>query len=293
MAGKTNGRQRGHAPVKCEHVTAFIDVGQKLLYHAVAAWEADFTGYVISYGTYPDQPISYFTSRDVDRTLRRVHHGMGVEGAIYAGLEALTGELLAKEWPRDDGAVMRIGRCLIDQGWQTDVVQQFCRQSEHAAVLMPARGHGITASHKPISEYGRHRGDNIDHHWWIPSVRRKRALRHVEMDTNYWKSFVHERLPTAIGDPGCLSIFGRKAVRHRLFAEHLTAEYRVRTEGRGRTVDACKLPAHRPDNHWGDCVVGCAVAASMQGAERIGAAVQTGGKEKKQLKLSELQRTEH
>ncbi|NLW49349.1 MAG: hypothetical protein GXY85_00715 [Candidatus Brocadiaceae bacterium] len=319
MAGKTNGRQRSQVPVKCGHVTAFIDVGQKLLYYVVAAWEAGFTGYVIEYGTYPEQPISYFTSRDVDRTLRRLHQGMGVEGAIYAGLEALTGELLSKEWPRDDGAVMRIGRCLIDQGWQTDVVHQFCRQSEHAAVLMPARGHGITASQKPISEYDRHRGDKIGHHWWIPSVTRKRALRHVEVDTNsacersertsrapakagasaaggcdassahnYWKSFVHERLATAMGDPGCLSIFGRKAVQHRLFAEHVTAEYRVRTEGRGRTVDEWKLPAHKPDNHWFDCVVGCAAAASMQGVQRVGAAVQPPG-ERKRLKLSELQ----
>ena len=40
---------------------------------------------------------------------------MGVDGAIYAKLEAPTGELLGKEWPRDDGAIMRIGLCLIDQ----------------------------------------------------------------------------------------------------------------------------------------------------------------------------------
>jgi len=91
-----------------------------------------------------------------------------------------------------------------------------------------------------------------------------------------------------MGDPGCLSIFGRKAVQHRLFAEHVTAEYRVRTEGRGRTVDEWKLPAHKPDNHWFDCVVGCAAAASMQGVQRVGAAVQPPG-ERKRLKLSELQ----
>ncbi len=92
----------------------------------------------------------------------------------------------------------------------------------------------------------------------------------------------------AMGYPSCLSIFGRKAVEHRLFAEHLSAEYRVRTEGRGHTVDERKLPAHKPDNHWFDCVVGCA-AASMRGVERIGAAVQPQGK-RKHLKLSELQR---
>jgi len=283
-------RQRGLVPVKCEHLTAYVDVGQKVLFYVVAAWESDFTGYVIDYGAYPAQNRSYFTVREVERTLRRVHQGMGVEGAIYAGLEALTGRLLGKEWPRDDGAVMRIGLCMVDQGWQTDVVHQFCRQSEHAALLMPARGHGVTASQKPISEYDRHRGDRIGHHWWIPSVTRKRALRHVETDTNYWKSFVHERLATAMGDPGCLSIFGRKAMQHRLFAEHLTAEYRVRTEGRGRTVDEWKLPVHKPDNHWFDCVVGCAAGASMQGVERIGAAIRACD-ECPRLKLLALQKT--
>ena len=53
---------------------------------------------------------------------------------------------------------------------------------------------------------------------------------------------------------------------HRLFAEHLTAEYRVKTEGRGRSVDEWKSRPERGDNHWLDCLVGCAVAASMQGA---------------------------
>ena len=133
-----------------------------------------------------------------------------------------------------------------------------------AAVLVPSRGHRITASEKPISEYDRHRGDKIGHHWWIPSVRRKRSLRHVEVDTNYCKTFVHERLATAMGDPGCLSNFGRKAAQHRLFAEHLTAESRRQTEGRGRTVEEWKLPTHKPGNHWLDCVVGCAAGASMQ-----------------------------
>jgi phage terminase large subunit GpA-like protein len=92
-----------------------------------------------------------------------------------------------------------------------------------------------------------------------------------------------------MGDAGCLSIFGSKPIQHRLFGEHLTAEYRVQTEGRGRTVDEWKLPVQKPDNHWFDCLVGCAAAASMQGVERIGAQAAP-RLERKRLKLSELQR---
>ena len=85
-------------------------------------------------------------------------------------------------------------------------------------------------------------------------------------DTNYWKSFVHARLAVPMGDAGCLSLFGRKPDQHRLFAEHLTSEYRVKTEGRGRTVDEWKLRLDGLDNHWLDALVGCTVAASMEGA---------------------------
>ena len=53
---------------------------------------------------------------------------------------------------------------------------------------------------------------------------------------------------------------------HRLFADHLTAEYRVKAMAQGRIVDEWKLRATRPDNHWLDCLTGCAVAASIQGA---------------------------
>ena len=73
-----------------------------------------------------------------------------------------------------------------------------------------------------------------------------------------------------MGDRGCLSLFGNRPDQHRLFADHLTAEYRVKTEGRGWTVDAWKLRPERGDNHWFDCLVGCAVAASIQGVSLMG-----------------------
>src|SRR4029079_18090697 len=108
-------------------------------------------------------------------------------------------------------------------------------------------------------------GETLGFNWFIPNVTGKRAIRHVLFDANYWKSFVHARLKVALGDRGCLSLYGQEANQHRLLAEHLTAEYRVRTSGRGRTVDEWKLRPERADNHWLDCLVGAAVGASMQG----------------------------
>jgi len=92
-----------------------------------------------------------------------------------------------------------------------------------------------------------------------------------------------------MGDRGCLSLFGDNPNLHRLFAEHITAEYHVKTEGRGRTGDEWKLRAAAVDNHWLDCLVGCAVAASIQGAILPGTDVRQPHRRPK-LRLSELQR---
>jgi len=291
IASKANGHKRGEVPVGANHLTMFIDVQQKLLFYVVAAWEGDFTGYVIDYGAYPDQKRSYFTLKDAQRTLQSAAKGAGIEGAIYAGLEKLTDNHLGREWRRDDGAMMRIGLCVIDANWgtSTDVVYQFCRQSRHAAVLLPSHGRFVGASSLPFSEYKRRPGDRVGHNWRIPNVRGKRSVRHILFDTNYWKSFVHTRLGVSMGDRGCLSLFGREPETHRLLADHLTSEYRVRTEGRGRVVDEWKPRPETSENHWLDCLVGCAMGASIQGVELREMGLKAKA-ERKSVRLSDLQR---
>jgi hypothetical protein len=274
IAEKLNHLPRGTVPIGCSHLTMFVDVQANLLFYVVAAWEDSFTGYVVDYGTFPDQRRPYFTLRDARLTLATATSSAGLEGSIYAGLASLTAQLLGREWLRDDGAMLRIERCLIDANWgsSTDVVYQFCRQSAHASIVMPSHGRFVGASSQPFSEYKRRPGDRVGHNWRVPNVHGKRAIRHVVFDTNYWKSFIHARLAVRMGDDGCLSLFGADPNQHRLFAEHLTAEFRVKTEGRGRTVDEWKIRPERGDNHWFDCLVGCAVAASYQGAVLVGTA---------------------
>lgn len=272
IAAKLNGYNRSIIPIGCNLLTLFIDVQQKALFWMLCGWERDFTGYVVDYGTWPEQKRLYFTLRDIRRTLAQQKPGAGLEGAIYNALEKLTDEKLSRFYRREDNLDMKIDRCLIDANWgqSTDVVYQFCRQSRFAGIVLPSHGKYVGASSIPFSEYKRKKGDRIGLHWRIPNTAGKRAVRHVLIDTNYWKSFVHARLAVAMGDPGSLSLFGRDQTTHRLLAEHLTAEYRIQTRTRDRVVDEWKLKAIRPDNHWLDCLVGCAVAASMEGAQLFG-----------------------
>ncbi len=119
------------------------------------------------------------------------------------------------------------------------------------AVIIPSHGRFVGASSLTLSEYRRRPGDRVGLNWRIPNVHGKRAIRHVVYDTNWWKSFINARLRVSMGDRGCLSLFGTNAETHRMFAEHLTSEYFIKTEARagalvsGSTAGAARQPLVR------------------------------------------------
>lgn len=289
---KINGLPHNKVPLACNHVTTFIDVQKALLFYVVVAWAENFTGSVIDYGAWPDQHRRDFSLADANPTIQSEFPRAGLEGGLYAALTALTDDLLGREWEREDGAVLKIERALIDANWgqSTEIVYQFCRESKFAGVVLPSHGRYVGASSKPMTEYRKQPGDKLGFNWMMPSVIKKRAVRHVIFDSNFWKSFVHARLAVPTGDHGSLTLYGRVPGIHQLLAEHLTAEYRVKTSGRGRTVDEWKLKPEHHDNHWLDCLAGCAVCGSMLGCTlpEFGAVMQ---KKRGRIKLSERQGT--
>ena len=292
ICAKINGLPHNKVPLACDRITLFIDVQKALLFYVVTAWAENFTGSVIDYGSWPDQHRREFSLADANPTIQSEFPRAGLEGGLYAALTALTDDLLGREWEREDGAVLKIERALIDANWgqSTDLVYEFCRESKFAGIVLPSHGRYVGASSKPMTEYRKQPGDRLGFNWMMPSVAKKRAVRHVIYDSNFWKSFVHARLAVAIGDKGSLTLFGRIPGIHQLLAEHLTAEYRVKTQGRGRTVDEWKLKPEHHDNHWLDCLAGCCVCGSMLGCTlpEFGAVVV---KKKGHIKLSERQGT--
>jgi hypothetical protein len=288
IAARVNQVNRLEIPVNAAHVTGFIDVQKDVLFYVLCAWESDFTGFVVDYGAFPDQGRAYFTLRDARKTLGKVTGADGAEAAIYAGLTTLTATLCNQEWRRENcTGTMLLGKLLIDANWgeMTDLVYRFCRQDCHKALLLPSHGKGLTAANKPMSDWqltaGSQRGSNL-----VVSPA-KRGFRKVVFDSNYWKSFVHSRLAAGMGAKGAMTLFGDRPEQHRLFADHLTAESRVETQGQGRTVDQW-ANVKKQDNHWFDCLVGCAVAASI-----LGVALSSSGEEPpqaaKRVSFAELQ----
>lgn len=268
ILAKTNSRPRGEVPLNCERVVAFIDVQMNLLFYTVCAFAPDWSCSVIDYGSFPDQKRVYYTLKDAIRTYPDLYKGQSFDAGVLSALNALTTALLPLDWRREDGALLRIERCLVDSAWgrSTTAVHNFMRQSAFGAVTMPSRGMGMGPDKKPYSEYRRNAGDSIGEFWMIPNVRRKRTARVIEYDTNFVKSFLRARIAAPMGTPGGWDLFGdpRDPERHRMFAEQMTAEYCTPTAGRSRRVDVWSAYPHR-DNHFFDCCVGCYVAASERG----------------------------
>jgi hypothetical protein len=266
---KLSGHARGEVPSDTAHLTAAIDVHGDVLYWAVVAWRLDCTGWVVDYGTWPDQRMAYFAKRQATRTLGRRYPGTGPEGALIAGLTDSVTHVCGRDWHTSEGTPIRIAKLLVDASWSPDQVEHVARTSQHAAVIQVSKGVGIGAAKCPISEYPRKTGRTLGDHWYIESRGKRPRLLHP--DTNYWKTWLHARLSEATTAAGSISLFGRGDVDHKLLADHLVAErpQQVTSETHRRTVIEWALPPGR-DNHWLDCLVYCAVAGNLLGC-RLGA----------------------
>ncbi len=271
LAKKVTNLPRLAVPRSCTRLTAFVDVGEHVLWYAVVAWDERFGGSVIDYGPYPDQTRLYFAAADARPTLSTLP-GMDKipqEAVIYAGLAAVTDRILGRKYVQEEtGTELHIERCPIDANYGplTDLVYDFCRRSKHAAVLLPSHGKYIGPKATPIANWKRLDGEQIGPGWRISTAETGKRGRKVVFDTNKFKSFAAERFRTAVGAPGCLQLFAATQAEHQLFADHCAAEYpKPRDPGAaGYEIDEWVARLNR-DNHWWDCVVGATVAASILG----------------------------
>jgi hypothetical protein len=88
-----------------------------------------------------------------------------------------------------------------------------------------------------------------------------RRLRHKLLEVVYARPAIR-----ADGRFWMLSLFKGDRRRIGCLADHLHAEYPVPVESQGRKVSEWQNRPNHPDNHFFDCLVGCCVGASMQGA---------------------------
>jgi hypothetical protein len=265
-------------------LTAFIDISQRVLWWGVAAWGEDFSGSLIDYNVFPKQRTEYVTLAGASVTysaaaasaLKDSGTTPGFEAALTWALTEVSEFILGREWKTEAGTPRWVDRLLIDANWgqSTAIVSAFARRSRFAGKIYPSHGKGVTAKEKALNDLaGKPKPDERRGLHWRTFQPRDNGGRRVLYDTNYWKSFVYNRLSTAIGDSGALSLYNAAPHSHRMIAEQLTAEYCVRVRAKGREVEEWSQLPNRPDNHFLDVAVGCAVGASISGVSLPGQSI--------------------
>ena len=261
----------GLVPLDVQRIVAFADVQKECLYWMVVGFTDSFTGYIIDYGQWPEQKDKNINLRNLRTTLTKLYPNTTLEHRLREAMTGLSKSILDVNFKREDNVELAVSRLMIDANWgQTrDVVYNWCRTCEWKAYVLPSHGRGIGASSQPLN-HGKSKksGAKIGSHWRIETSK-EMPIRYCIYDANLWKSYTAARLKCPAGTEGSISIPKQNPREHKALIDNLTAEYPVRVEGRGRTVEEWKL---KPgvDNHWWDCVVGCCVAANIEGIKMRG-----------------------
>ncbi len=263
---KAIGPKRGIVPSWASHVVAFIDIQQTMLWYVVAAFSDEFDGCIVQYGTTPEQGRIYYTKSDSKKTFASTWPDDPLETQIWNALDLTTRQLLGRKWKREDGADMDIEMCLIDEGFKTPTIYEFCKRSEYASRIMPAKGDAIGAKKKPFEDYQKRKGETLGEHWRRVKVVNG-STRHVIHNPNHWKTFVWNRILSPVGSSGSMLIYKDSSNRHAMYADHIAkSEVPNPVTANGRTVDEWE-ETRLCDNDLFDCTTGVCIAASMMGCK--------------------------
>lgn len=256
------------APLEAEFVTAFIDVQGKCLFYEVRAHAMDSTSWVLQYGTWPGQPRAYFTLADIKLTLDSLYPKLPtLQTRLKAAIKDLAATLFEKEWPREDGHVLKLNVAGIDANWETDTVKAAVRSSGFMSRLIPTHGRSFRPPKVALNDLPKKDGDRVGLFWRLRSPREKEAIRHLVYDIDHWKSHHRDRLLIPQESPGACSLCAGRD--HTMYADHQLSEYSsfVHDVSTQRTVEVWEHRPERPDNHFWDTSVGNSMLGGMLGCQ--------------------------
>lgn len=290
MRKKQSGYARNVVPKECTTITAFVDVHDNIHYYNIWAWEPRFTGFLIDYGTFPDQRRREFNHEMLHLPLKELFPYGDIMATVTAGLEVLMHGsaqygchgLMHREWIRTDGVPLRIKLCGVDaNGAERDAIMKFIRQSPFSSLMYPSFGKYIGASSPPMSTWKQYNKKSNGPEW-VPTKDCPGDPIGVKFDTNWWKTNFHKAMSLPNGNQGASYLYKvENSAMHRMLSEHWYAERPKEVICGGRTV--YEFPSKfKGDNHYFDCAVGARVAASKAGIASI-----AGPPKKKRLSLAD------
>lgn len=249
---RVSGYAKGFVPDETMVLTVGLDIGKYLCHYTAIAWQEEARGLVVDYGRFEvasDQ--------------------MGTERALLIALREFR-DMANAGWSQRTGEPMTPARVFVDAGYQTQVIQQFCREAGRR--FLPCFGRG--ASQQQTQWYYRPKttgavvkqiGEGFHISWDKSS-----QTHNVEVNSDYWKTWLHRRLatPTKGSDgkipPGAMLLYQAMPRDHLSFSKHLTAERQIQEYKPGQG-DFVVWERMRRTNHWLDSTYLACAAGALEG----------------------------
>lgn len=279
VAKRLNNLDRGVVPLGFDLITAMCDVQMELLWYVVMGWQRHtFTGAVIDYGWFPGQRNRSFNLDELSATLQSESgsDSADIEAAVWWGLNQFGNKVLNHKWEIEGGkGALEIARCHADISYEksSSAVAKFCRSSPWSGILTPARGYGMKIGRSKISNWAPKPGQRHpapakrrDCEWMITGVK-QHLLRECLFHPHHWKGRMNTAFSVPLHSPGSISLYGSSEIEHEMFSQHATSHRPIEAgSDQDKWTEWVMKPGVTRDDLW-DGVVGCAVAASIEGCE--------------------------
>jgi len=251
---RVSALRRGIVPDKVEHLTIGVDLHKRFGAYTVAAWLPGGSSHIADYGT--------FEVRSDDLG--------SVERATLAALRDFR-DTVIDGWGLAGGGVRVPEAVWIDAGWapQQIPIYAFCRESEGER-FRPLVGRGVgqryTSNYIKPKKTGaivRRIGEGYHISW-----QRSNRILLVEVNVDYWKTWVHGRLASPMDKSGAMTLFKAEPREHTRFAKELTAEREIEEYKPGVGV-VRRWETKRRSNHFLDSTVYAAAAGHFAGVRLL------------------------
>lgn len=201
-------------------LTGGVDVQENCLYWTIRAWGSYLTSQNIAHG-------QAFSFQEVERVMNL-------------------------EYQMPDGTPMVVALALIDSGYNTDLVYDFCVSNSDWA--LPSKG----SSNSMLSHYKMSTVNKTDS--------RAFGMNLVLVDTGKYKDMIAGRMKKKNGSGSWMVYAGCD----REYAEQVTAEHKVNVKmGNGKVKQEWQLKTSHADNHYLDCEVYALAAADALGVRSL------------------------
>lgn len=260
---RTTAWPRGIVPAGTQCLTCAMDLGKYLCHWIMVAWQEDASCHVIDYGR-----------------IEVASDDLGIEPALMIAMREFAA--IAKAEYRvaagnNDPSLLSEETIVplaawIDAGYMTETVYKFCRNTSG---IYPAIGRGTTQLANTDERYSAGKKSNLRGVGEAYSFHRMhdKGVLLVEINADYWKSWVHQRLSTPVEKPGAMTLFQLPPYEHLSLAKHLTAERKIEEFVTGKGV-VTRWERIRKNNHWFDalynaCAAGHAAGVRLLPEERV------------------------